>query len=418
MDIDTIKPLIQQHARDAVFYWQQINTGCFSPLITTEKHHHFHRQLNAHLDGLRAAGNDGWDAALKNYARWKTQGEAFICWLLALEKNNQPHIDALKKIAVGNVEQSVRGMTEAVAWLSNNQARLILTHWRQEAILDEQMLEAWLRATGIAGIVPEEDLSPLLRHANPRIRAACCESVGKLRLHTYQKSIIDMLSESILHIREEAILALAWLSPEIDIVDELHALLVYHLQHAPSRGLAALIIKRKLEYIACITGLCLHQRDPRLEVILAALPERLRLITLAYHGDPIQLPILYKAMENEDTVRLAFWATCFISGLDMTIPEHYDSTSRLTKIDEQQLSFRSDDKDIGLIWPDVPKVVSNCHSLKLPMGPLILGKKISTTYCHELLNTENQAIRFAATWHFAKNDITTRRIDTRILRSD
>lgn len=40
----SIKPLIQQHARDAVFYWQQINTGCFSPLITTQKRHHFHRQ--------------------------------------------------------------------------------------------------------------------------------------------------------------------------------------------------------------------------------------------------------------------------------------------------------------------------------------------------------------------------------------
>ncbi len=165
-------------------------------------------------------------------------------------------------------------------------------------------------------------------------------------------------------------------------------------------------------------GLCLPQRDPRLEVILAALPERLRLITLAYHGDPIQLPILYKAMENEDTVRLAFWAICFISGLDMTVPEHYDSTSRSTKIDEQPLSLRSDDEDIGLIWPDVPKVVSNCHSLKLPKGPLVLGKEVSITYCHDLLNTENQAIRFAATWHFAKNDITTRRIDTRILRSD
>lgn len=323
----------------------------------------------------------------------------------------------MKKIAVGNAEQSMLGMTEAVAWLPTNQARLILTYWRQEAILDEQMLEAWLRATGMAGIVPEEDLSPLLKHANPRIRAACCESIGKLRLHIYQKTIIDMLSESILHVREEAILALAWLSPQIDIVDELHALLVYHLQHAPTRGLAALLIKRKLEYIARIIGLCLHQGDPRLEVILATLPERLRLIILAYHGDPTQLPILYKAMGNKHTARLAFWATCFISGLDMTIPEHCHATSDTMKTDEQPLSFRSDDEDIGLIWPNVATVVSNCHSLKLPMGPIVLGKDISTTYCHKLLDTGNQAIRFAATWHSAKNDITTRRIDTRKLRS-
>ncbi|EDW5023026.1 hypothetical protein AHN09_004595 [Salmonella enterica subsp. enterica] len=79
VDNDIIKPLVQQHARDAVFYWQQINVGCFSPLITSQKRHHFHRQLNAHLGGLRAAGQEGWDAALKNYARWKADGEAFVC---------------------------------------------------------------------------------------------------------------------------------------------------------------------------------------------------------------------------------------------------------------------------------------------------------------------------------------------------
>nr|DAU22121.1 MAG TPA: hypothetical protein [Caudoviricetes sp.] len=29
-----------QHARDAVFYWQQLNIGRFSPLVTSQKWHH------------------------------------------------------------------------------------------------------------------------------------------------------------------------------------------------------------------------------------------------------------------------------------------------------------------------------------------------------------------------------------------
>ncbi|EFU2868046.1 Uncharacterised protein [Salmonella enterica subsp. enterica serovar Sanjuan] len=97
-----IKPLVQQHSRDAAFYWQQINIGRFSPLVTSQKRHHFRRQLNAHIDGLRAAGQEGWDAAFKNYSRWKTESEAFICWLLALEQDEPSHIRMLHNIAQSN----------------------------------------------------------------------------------------------------------------------------------------------------------------------------------------------------------------------------------------------------------------------------------------------------------------------------
>ncbi|EBU4215201.1 hypothetical protein ACSC89_003452 [Salmonella enterica subsp. enterica] len=409
----SIKPLIQQHARDAVFYWQQINTGCFSPLITTQKRHHFHRQLNAHLDGLRVAGQEGWDAAFKNYARWKAEGEAFICWLLALEQNDKSHITQLQKIATGNTEPSLRGMTEAISWLPKPQARLILAQWHQESASDNLMLEAWLRASAGAGITPPDDLHPFLAHPNPRIRTASCELTGKLRLHTYQQTIVGMLSDDTPDVREAALMALAWLSPRTDIVDGLHELLLFHLQNAPQRGLAAIISRRKQEHIARMTGLCLPQGDPRLNVIIAAMPERLRLLTLAYHGDPTQLSVLYNAMKKEHTARLAFWATGFISGLDMTTPERCIQESATTKNNEQPLSFKSDDTDIGLVWPNVPVVIADSSALDLPAGPLILGNPPSATWCNELLSTATQAARFAASWHLISSDATIRRINIR-----
>lgn len=414
MDISVIKPLIQQHARDAVFYWQQIDIGCYSPLITTQKRYHFHRQLNAHLDGLRAAGHDGWDAAFKNYSRWKSEGEAFVCWLLALEQNDKSYIAQLHRIATRNIEPSLRGMTEALAWLPEPQARLILTHWRQDSVSDDLMLEAWLRASAIAGIAPREDLSPLFAHKNPRIRASCCYLVGKLRLHNWQSAIINILSDHEPGVREEAILALAWLSPCTDIVYELHNLLLFHLQNAPQRGLAAVISRRKLEYIARMTGLCLPQGDPRLDNIMSSIPERLRLLTLTYHGDAAQLPILYDAIKTEHTARLAFWSIGFISGLDMTTPEHcIQETETTNNNDDQPLSFKSDDMDIGLVRPNAPAVIADSRALNLPSGPLIYGKKPSTEWCHELLSTATQAARFAASWHLATGDATVPRMDIR-----
>lgn len=45
VDVEIIKSLVQQHARDAVFYWQQPNTGRFSPLATSLNRHRFNRHL-------------------------------------------------------------------------------------------------------------------------------------------------------------------------------------------------------------------------------------------------------------------------------------------------------------------------------------------------------------------------------------
>lgn len=158
---------------------------------------------------------------------------------------------------------------------------------------------------------------------------------------------------------------------------------------------------------------CIPQGERRLDTILAAIPERLRLLPLAFHGDPAQLPVLYKAMENEPTARPAFWAAGFISGLDTTRPEYCSSVPETTKEVEQPLSFSSDDADIGFVWPDVPTVVMACHSMNLNDGPLLLGKLTSAAHCHDLLTTETQTVRFAASWHLAMGDSTAPRIETR-----
>ncbi|MCH5362696.1 hypothetical protein KD923_21205 [Escherichia fergusonii] len=235
-----------------------------------------------------------------------------------------------------------------------------------------------------------------------------------MRLHNWQSAIINILSDHEPGVREEAILALAWLSPCTDIVYELHNLLLFHLQNAPQRGLAAVISRRKLEYIARMTGLCLPQGDPRLDNIMSSIPERLRLLTLTYHGDAAQLPILYDAIKTEHTARLAFWSIGFISGLDMTTPEHcIQETETTNNNDDQPLSFKSDDMDIGLVQPNAPAVIADSRALNLPSGPLIYGKKPSTEWCHELLSTATQAARFAASWHLATGDAMVPRMDIR-----
>lgn len=94
----------------------------------------------------------------------------------------------------------------------------------------------------------------MLLHANPHLRAACCQLVGQLRLHAYRQALVSLLADDDAEVREQAILALAWLRPALDIVNELHQALVMHLQNAPLRGLAAVIGRRKAELMARLLG--------------------------------------------------------------------------------------------------------------------------------------------------------------------
>ncbi len=65
-----IKPMHIRHAEDSAFYWMQRDGSAGSPLLRFERLAHFDQLLNAHLDGLREAGEPGWEIALKNLTRW------------------------------------------------------------------------------------------------------------------------------------------------------------------------------------------------------------------------------------------------------------------------------------------------------------------------------------------------------------
>ena len=78
-----IPPLVTRHAGDAAFYWQQHDGSAHSPLVGLPQLLEFDRLLDAHLDGLRVAGEPGWEIALAQLQRWQRAPEVFVCAVLA-----------------------------------------------------------------------------------------------------------------------------------------------------------------------------------------------------------------------------------------------------------------------------------------------------------------------------------------------
>ncbi len=408
-ELPVILPLIKRHVRDAAFYWSQIDASRFSPIAGQEKLNHFRRQIHAHLDGLRVAGDAGWDAAYKNLARWKTQGEAFVCWLLALEANDDKRVEAVWQIAAQYPDTTLRGMIGALPWLARAQAVRFMSHWLNAP--RPLLLEMALRGFAACRIVPDKDIASLFAHPDAEVRAACCQLVGKLRLQHYRPQIEGAQGDADARVREQAGLAHAWLQPQAANAGALHAALQWQLQYAPQRGLAAVLAQRRMELLARMLGHALPCGDARLRPWLEHLPTRLGILLLAHHGDPNQLPILLESLNDKAMARLAAWAIGMITGLEIAASELHETT--LPEENEKPLSTITADADLGLAWPNAAAVATACRTLDLPAGPLLQGKPPTVALCQQILQDAPQILRFAAAWHLVWLEPTAPCIDTR-----
>ncbi|MGJ7724384.1 hypothetical protein ACSF7A_22845 [Escherichia coli] len=69
MNHQVIQPIIRQHAANAAFYWLQKEESRFSPLVKSADLRQFNQYIDANLEGLHVAGDDGWE---ESYAGTET----------------------------------------------------------------------------------------------------------------------------------------------------------------------------------------------------------------------------------------------------------------------------------------------------------------------------------------------------------
>ena len=178
-----IAPLVARHAGDAAFYWSRHDDSVHSPLIGLIELIEFDRLLEAHLDGLRVAGEAGWAIALSSLQRWRSSGEAFVCALLALEA---PNAGERLKVVWGLVEadpaRMLRGLISALAWVTPEERQTWVARWRLEGSPPALQVVAW-RASRL-GLDDEREglrghLQAALGSCHAPVRAAACRLAGE-----------------------------------------------------------------------------------------------------------------------------------------------------------------------------------------------------------------------------------------------
>ncbi len=78
-----ISAIISQHAEEAALCWSWRDRGATQPHYLLSDVVNVDNQLDAHIDGLRVAGDEGW-ANCQAELRWQEPGEHFVAAVLSL----------------------------------------------------------------------------------------------------------------------------------------------------------------------------------------------------------------------------------------------------------------------------------------------------------------------------------------------
>ena len=97
--------MIEQHAEEAAFLWMLRDAAVDAPHYSLADLAHLDDRVEAHIDGLRIAGEAGWEICKEALGR-EEAGEVFAAAVLAYESGDANRIQTVLSVGSGSLELS------------------------------------------------------------------------------------------------------------------------------------------------------------------------------------------------------------------------------------------------------------------------------------------------------------------------
>jgi uncharacterized protein (TIGR02270 family) len=342
-----LEHIVEQHAEEAAFLWLLRDAATEAPHY---KRHHLARldeRVEAHIDGLRVAGEAGWRIAMAELKAHPEPGELFAAGVLALESGERARIDPLVALAAGAEPEVRRGFVGAIAWCSPASLAATVRDWDRSSEAFERYLALCACSVHRADAGP--GFAARIEDADPLVRARALRLAGEL-------GKVELLDACLRHLVDpdaEAVFRAAWSGVLLgDRGPALAALERLALAEGPRRWIAlevavrAMGIERGTRFIRAMNG------DPALR--------RAMVVAVGHLGDPAAVPWLIRQMEDPELARVAGEAFSMITGVDLA-NDDLDGPP-LKGLPGQQGRVAHDglepNPDPNLAWPDSSRVGS------------------------------------------------------------
>ncbi|WP_437585662.1 TIGR02270 family protein [Sorangium sp. So ce1000] len=386
--ISTIEAeIFEQHASEAAFLWSYRDAAAVDPLYDVQSLGELDERLEAHVDGLRLAGDAGWEIC-KGAIDEDEPGSLFAPVVLAVERRDLKGIAGVLDVG-GGVPALARAIVSALGWVSFDKVRAILPGLLSHRVGPE------LRRIGIAACaVQRQDPGAALGYAvtssDLRLKARALRAVGELGRGDLLNEVRGALGSE----DEACRFAAAWSAALLGDAAALRELGTIADRGGPFAERACAMAMRKMEPGVASSWLRALAGTMR--------GARVALAGAAALGDPALMPWIIECMGTPELARMAGGAFTMITGVDLEEaklrggrPPGFQGGPSDDSEDEDVAM----DPDESLPWPERAKVVDwwRGRSGEFKRGTrYLLGSPMAVEWIGKVLQTGTQPARAAA----------------------
>jgi uncharacterized protein (TIGR02270 family) len=388
-----IRSIVEQHAEEAAFLWLLRDAAVDAPHYALRHLARLDERVEAHIDGLRVAGEPGWEIALAQLEEHEEAGEVFAAGVLALESQDASRIDRVVALTEAAPELT-RGLISALGWVAPERLRGTVKAFLDSASPQRRLLG--LAACSVHRVDPASYLRARVEDAAPIVRARALRLVGELGRAELAREVQAAL-------RDEDAAARFWAAWSAGLVGARDPAIPILQEHAEGTGVyksraldLALRIMPQTAAMHWLRGLNSHPEHARLAVIACGII-----------GDPAFVPWLMGRMALPELARVAGESFSMITGIDLAYDDlETDAPADLEAgptdhPDDQNVAM---DQDDNLPWPD-PALIHDwwqTNGARFPAGTRhLLGRPLSPEACQHALAHGFQRQRRAAAFELA-----------------
>jgi uncharacterized protein (TIGR02270 family) len=381
-----IVEIITQHVEEAAFLWLLRSNAIRKPHYALKDLVKLDDRVEAHLDGLRVAGEGGWElckVALGN----EENGEVFTAAVMSFESGIESRIQAVLE-AVQKAPELSKGLISAFGWIPFQHAA---PHAQRLLVADSPLQ----RRVGLAAYAvhrhdPGPSLKDSLASADLSLRARALKAVGELG----KANLLPFVKSNLV---VEDCTCRYWAAWSGALLGEPAAIPM--LKALAEGGYA----QREVACAMALRRMSVQERQAWLKS-LASRTEALRLAVQAAGviGDPAHIPWLIQQMASPAIARVAGESFTFITGIDLAYddldtdkPEGFEAGPTENPEDENV----DMDPDEDLPWPN-PQLIEKwwfTHRVQFTNGTRYLcGQPMTIESLNQVLRTGRQRQRTAA----------------------
>ncbi len=381
-----VSSIVSQHTEEAAFLWMLRSNAIRQPHYALKDLAKLDDRVEAHLDGLRVAGEPGWELCKATLGN-EENGEVFAASVMAFESGIESRIQAVLDVVQQKPELRA-GLISALGWIPFDQ----VASQAQRSLKAESPVQ---RMVGLAAYAvhrqdPGTSLKDSLASADLSLRARVLKAVGELG----KANLLPFVKSNL---ADEDLTCRYWAAWSGTLLGEPAAIPV--LQRLAESGYS----KREAACAMVLRRLSIDQAQAWLKS-LASSPKTLRLAVqaAAVIGDPANIPWLIQQMTDPNMARVAGESFTYITGIDLAYddldtdkPEGFESGPTEDPEDENVEM----DPDEDLPWPN-PQLIEKwwlAHRLEFTKGTRhLLGKPMSIDWLQQVLRIGKQRQRRAA----------------------